>query len=106
MLDNQKNPKIIGCQALNNNGKGIWLKNSAGAVIESNTLVMNTLYGIQDEAPAGLSVFIGNGARFNGSVQADNFVGMPNGTPIRSWTFGSIPESASSSLENTGISLK
>ncbi len=105
LLDNQKHPKIVGCQAMHNNGKGIWLRGSEGAVVEGNLLVMNTLYGIHDDAPTGLSAYVGNGARLNGSGHANNYVGLPPGTPVHRWTLGSAPEAGpAGQLENTSIS--
>ena len=104
-IHNQKHPKIVGCKAMHNNGKGIWLRGSEGAVVEGNLLVMNTLYGIHDDAPTGVSAYVGNGARLNGSGHANNYVGLPPGTPVRRWTLGSAPEAGpAGQLENTSIS--
>ncbi|WP_437916223.1 right-handed parallel beta-helix repeat-containing protein [Sorangium sp. So ce302] len=91
LLERQSDARIIGCQSANNDGKGIWLRACARALVEGNTLSRNTLYGIQNEDPAGLSAFTGNRAHLNGSRHRHNYVGLPPGTPVRKWTLGSPP---------------
>ncbi|WP_437727755.1 right-handed parallel beta-helix repeat-containing protein [Sorangium sp. So ce861] len=91
LLDRQKDARIVGCEAANNDGKGIWLRGCARALVEGNTLSGNTLYGIQNEDPAGLNAFVGNRAHLNGSRHRHNYVGLPSGTPIRKWTLGAPP---------------
>ncbi|WP_437614704.1 right-handed parallel beta-helix repeat-containing protein [Sorangium sp. So ce834] len=91
LLDRQKDARIVGCQSANNDGKGIWLRGCARALVEGNTLSGNTLYGIQNEDPAGLSAFVGNRAHLNGSRHRHNYVGLPPGTPVRKWTLGAPP---------------
>ncbi|WP_438019956.1 right-handed parallel beta-helix repeat-containing protein [Sorangium sp. So ce315] len=106
LLDGQRGARIIGCQAANNDGKGIWLRACAGALVEGNTLSRNTLYGIHNEAPAGLSAFAGNRAHLNGARHRHNYVGLPPGTPVRKWTLGSRPLRGSSErLDNVSIRL-
>lgn len=106
LLTDQKNPKIVGCQSMNNNGKGIWLKSSSGVLVEDNLLAGNKLYGIHNESPTGLSIYVGNEARLNGSSHRDNYVGLPAKTPIRNWTVSSPADAKpSGQLENTSISL-
>jgi parallel beta-helix repeat protein len=106
LLIDQIDPVILHCQAMHNNGKGIWLRNSRGALVEGNTLVKNKLYGIQDEEPAALNTYVANGARLNGASHAHNYVGLPSGTPVLKWTLGSAPEAGFAALENTSISLE
>jgi parallel beta-helix repeat protein len=106
LLIDQINPVLIHCQAMYNNGKGIWLRNSSGALVEGNMLAHNKLYGIQDEEPATLNTYVANSARLNGAGHARNYVGLPPGTPVRKWTLGSAPEASLDALENTSISLK
>ncbi|WP_438029307.1 right-handed parallel beta-helix repeat-containing protein [Sorangium sp. So ce233] len=106
LLAGQKDARIIGCQAANNDGKGIWLRACARALVEGNTLSRNTLYGIENEAPAGLSAFTGNRAHLNGARHRHNYVGLPAGTPVRKWTLGSRPlPGPSGALDNLSIRL-
>lgn len=106
LLDGQRGARIIGCQASNNDGKGIWLRACAGALVEGNTLSRNTLYGIQNESPAGLSAFAGNRAHLNGARHRHNYVGLPPGTPVRKWTLGSRPlRGSSEGIDNLSIRL-
>lgn len=105
-LDGQRGARIIGCQAANNEGKGIWLRACAGALVEGNTLSRNTLYGIHNEAPAGLSAFAGNRAHLNGARHRHSYVGLPPGTPVRKWTLGSRPlRGSSAGIDNLSIRL-
>ncbi|WP_437602597.1 right-handed parallel beta-helix repeat-containing protein [Sorangium sp. So ce590] len=106
LLDRQKDARIVGCQSANNDGKGIWLRACARALVEGNTLSRNTLYGIQNEDPAGLSAFTGNRAHLNGSCHRHNYVGLPPGTPVRQWTLGSPPpDGPSGPMDNLSIRL-
>ncbi|WP_437759056.1 right-handed parallel beta-helix repeat-containing protein [Sorangium sp. So ce1389] len=106
LLDGQRDARIIGCQAAGNDGKGIWLRACARALVEGNTLSRNTLHGIQNEAPAGLSAFAGNRAHLNGTRHRHNYVGLPPGTPVRKWTLGSPPlQRASEGLDNLSVRL-
>ncbi|WP_437681036.1 right-handed parallel beta-helix repeat-containing protein [Sorangium sp. So ce131] len=106
LLDGQQDARIVGCQAANNHGKGIWLRACRRALIEGNTLSRNTLSGVHDEDPRGPSAFAGNVAHLNGSRHRDNYVGLPAGTPVRKWTLGSPPlASPADRLDNVSIRL-
>ncbi|MBW4639256.1 MAG: right-handed parallel beta-helix repeat-containing protein [Gloeocapsa sp. UFS-A4-WI-NPMV-4B04] len=107
LLIDQKNPRILDCKTMNNKGKGIWLRGTRGALIEDNLLVDNTLYGIHDQSPAGLNTYVSNEARLNGFSHADNYVGLPPGTPVHNWTLDTHFEtSPTKQFENTSISLR
>ena len=104
-LENQQGPKLVGCQSLNNNGRGVWLKGCGGADVERNLLVANVVSGLENEAPADAGVFAGNAARLNGSGHASNFIGLPPGTPVQTWTIGASPApNTVGGLVNTSIS--
>lgn len=75
IMDSQNKPKIINCQAVNNNGVGIWLLNTKNALIEGNTVAGNTTLGIHDESPAGANMIVGNKLRMNGNGKDDNLKG-------------------------------
>ena len=107
LLIDQKKPRIVGCKTMNNKGKGIWLRGTSGALVEDNLLVDNNLYGIHDQTPAGLNTYVSNEARLNGSSHADNYVGLPPGTPVSMWTLNTPPKTSPlRHLENTSISLR
>ncbi|MEI6559524.1 MAG: right-handed parallel beta-helix repeat-containing protein [Rhodospirillaceae bacterium] len=104
-LAQQQQPKLIGCQSLNNNGKGVWLTGCAGVVVERTLLASNAVLGLENEAAADAGVFVGNAARLNGPSHVTNFIGLPPGTPVQSWTIGVPPPAeAAGSLVNTSIS--
>jgi parallel beta-helix repeat protein len=103
-LDGQSRLTMIGCKALNNHGKGIWLRGCNSANVQSATVSGNTITGIENDAPNGASAFAGNTARLNGSGHADNYVGLPTGTPVREWTLGVAPPGETDSLVNTSVS--
>jgi parallel beta-helix repeat protein len=103
-LEAQSRLTMIGCKALNNHGKGIWLRGCANANVQSATVSGNTIIGIENDAPAASSAFSGNTARLNGARHADNYVGLPTGTPVREWTLGAAPPTATDSFINTSIS--
>ena len=104
LLEGQSRLTMIGCKAANNHGKGIWLRGCGNAGIQGATVSGNSLFGIQNEAPAAASAFSGNTARMNGAKHADNYVGMPAGTPIREWTLGAAPSRETDSLMNLSVS--
>ncbi len=103
-LDGQSKLSMIGCKALNNHGKGIWLLGCGSANIQGVTVSGNTLVGMENEAPAAASAFSGNSARLNGNGHADNYRGLPAGTPVREWTLGAAPPNETDSLSNVSIS--
>ena len=103
-LDAQSKLTMIGCQAVNNHGKGIWLRGCGSANVQGVTVSGNSLCGIENEAPAALSAFAGNTARMNGAKHADNYIGLPTGTPVREWTLGAAPPNGTDNLINTSIS--
>jgi parallel beta-helix repeat protein len=106
LLDRQTDARLLGCQSASNDGKGIWLRACARALVDGNTISRNTLYGIQDEDPAGPSAFTGNRAYLNGSRHRHNYVGLPPGTPIRKWTLGSPPaDGPPGQIENLSVRL-
>jgi parallel beta-helix repeat protein len=104
LLESQSKISMIGCKALNNHGKGVWLRGCGGANIEGSTVTGNTMRGIENEAPAAPSAFSGNIARLNGGKHADNYVGLPIGTPIRQWTLGMPPPNEMDRLSNMSVS--
>ena len=76
-----------------------------GADVERNLLVANVVSGLENEAPADAGVFAGNAARLNGSGHASNFIGLPPGTPVQTWTIGASPApNTVGGLVNTSIS--
>jgi parallel beta-helix repeat protein len=103
-LESQSKLTMIGCKALNNHGKGIWLRGCANANVQNATVSGNTIIGIENDAPTASSAFSGNTARLNGARHADNYVGLPTGTPVREWTLGAPPPSETDSFINTSIS--
>jgi parallel beta-helix repeat protein len=104
LLEGQSKLTMIGCKALNNHGKGIWLRGCGSASVQAATVSGNSLAGIENEAPATPSAFSGNTARLNGVGHAANYVGLPTGTPIREWTLGAVPPSEADGLMNLSIS--
>jgi len=104
LLDRQRDPRVVGCQALNNRGRGLWLRGCAGALVEDNLLAGNSGGGLHDEAPAGPNVHVHNRARVNGD--GPDYAGLPAATPVRAWTLGTVADEHSGSpFENTSISV-
>jgi len=60
LLDGQSGAKILDCIAINNHGKGVWLRNSRDALVQGSTLAHNTLLGLHDEAPSGTNLIVDN----------------------------------------------
>lgn len=76
LLDGQSHPKILDCIAINNHGKGMWLRNSRHALVQGSTLAHNSLLGIHDETPTGPNLIVDNRLRSNGDNPQAQLLGV------------------------------
>ena len=60
LLDGQSRSTILDCIAINNHGKGVWLRYSRDCLVQGSTLAHNTLPGLHDDAPAGPNLMVDN----------------------------------------------
>lgn len=103
-IASQKNANIQKCVANRASHFGFRFNNAAddvgnpvlssNAIVKSNTIYDNVSVGIMD-ATAGNNAYIANIARSN----TTNYVGLPAGTPIRTWVLPGPP----SPIDSNGI---
>lgn len=105
---------IVNCTSmLNNTGIGVMGLLTTGNLIENNTVNNNTLFGIQDiscennvyidnysnNLPAATGVCSASTCASVPLTGNQNYCGLPNGTPVRTWFVGNPPAAAN----NNGV---
>ena len=90
--------KVIGNNIQkHNNGIAVLNQGSSNIMIKDNQVSDNVVNGILILAPPNNFAVLGNTASLNGT----NYVGLPVGTPVRTWVLNSSPPPVNDSLNPT-----